>query len=315
MKTILFISRKAERCGVADYGRRVDAVLKQSKLFNIIWVEIETPDEFTTAFETHNPDLVLYNYYPVILPFITDSFLSDKRHVPHVVLYHEVGIAFTPNAIIDVDSTRPDNLDTMHFSVPRPLFDKFENDNTLTNNDIVTIGTFGFGFRDKNFPKLAQLVCEQFDTAKIRINTPFATFGDIDGTSARAEIAKMRDIIFSSGKNIILEENHDFLEHDELLNFLRGNDINIFMYEPFNDRSLSGSIDYALSARRPIGISRSWMFRHINWVKPSIFVDELSIRDIIQNGIAPLKPIYEIHSTTQLLNKYEYILTTILNQG
>jgi hypothetical protein len=87
------------------------------------------------------------------------------------------------------------------------------------------------------------------------------------------------------------------------------------MYEPFNDRSLSGSIDYALSARKPIGISRSWMFRHINWVKPSIFVDELSIRDIIQNGITPLKPIYEIHSKTQLLNKYEYILTKILNRG
>ena len=315
MKTILFISRKAERCGVADYGRRVDAVLKKSKLFNTVWIEIETSEEFTNAFELYNPDLVLYNYYPVILPFITDSFLADKRHVPHVALYHEVGLAFTPNAVIDVDSTLPDNLESMHFSVPRPLFDKFATDETPTCNDIITIGTFGFGFRDKNFPKLAQLVCNQFDTAKIRINTPFATFGDVDGSSARAEIEKMRHIIQNSGKNIILEENHDFLEHDDLLDFLRGNDINIFMYEPFNDRSLSGSIDYALSARRPIGISRSWMFRHINWVKPSIFVDELPIMTIIQNGITPLNPIYEIHSNTQLLNKYEYILTTILKQG
>ena len=198
------------------------------------------------------------------------------------------------------------------FSIPRPLFDKFENDDTPSDNEIITIGTFGFGFRDKNFPKLAQLVCEQFDTAKIRINTPYATFGDVDGHSARSEVAKMQQIINQSNKNIILEVNHDFLEHDTLLNFLRGNDINIFMYEPFNERSLSGSIDYALSARRPIGISRSWMFRHINWVKPSIFIDELPIKDIIKNGIIPLKSIYEIHSKENLLKKYEYILTKFI---
>jgi len=313
MKKILFISRQAERCGVADYGRRVKTVLDKSKLFDIHWKEINTPDEYNSAFNEVNPDLVLYNYYPVILPFITNEFLENKRHIPHVVLYHEVGIAFSPDAIIDVDSTLTDNVDHNHYSVPRPLFNKFENDNTPTNNDIVTIGTFGFGFRDKNFPILAQLVCNQFDHAKIRINTPYATFGDEYGQSAQAEVNKMQEIIDNSGKNIILEVNHDFLEHDTLLDFLRQNDINIFMYEPFNDRSLSGSIDYALSARRPIGISRSWMFRHINWVKPSIFVDELTIQEIINNGIESLKPIYEIHSEDNLLNKYEYILNKILN--
>lgn len=313
MKNILFISRKAERCGVADYGNRVNTILQKSNLFKVHMAEIESGEEYLTAFNNINPDLVLYNYYPTILPFITDEFLSNKRHVPHIVLYHEVGIAFSPNGIIDVDSTRPDDEANCIFSIPRPLFNKFENDTTPTNNDIITIGTFGFGFRDKNFPKLAQLVCEQFDTAKIRINTPYATFGDNDGTSARAQVALMQDVINQSGKNIILEVNHDFLEHDELLDFLRGNDINIFMYEPFNERSLSGSIDYALSARRPIGISRSWMFRHINWIKPSIFVDEMPIKDIITHGIDPLRTIYEIHSEKNVLKKYEYILNKFLN--
>jgi hypothetical protein len=313
MKRILFISRQAERCGVADYGRRVNNVLNKSKLFEVHWKEISSPNEYEIAFDEVKPDLVLYNYYPVILSFITNEFLSDKRHIPHVVLYHEVGIAFSPDAVIDVDSTLTDDVFNNHYSVPRPLFNKFENNNEPTNNEIVTIGTFGFGFRDKNFPQLAQLVCDQFDTAKIRINTPYATFGDEHGASAHAEVNKMREIIASSGKNIILEVNHDFLEHDELLDFLHQNDINIFMYEPFNDRSLSGSIDYALSARRPIGISHSWMFRHINWVKPSIFVDELSIQEIINNGIKPLMPIYEIHSEDKLLTKYEYILNKLLN--
>ena len=314
MEKVLFISRKAERCGVADYGKRVNNILQTSNLFQTIWAEIETAEDYIKVFTEHHPDIVLYNYYPTILPFITDDFLSDKRYIPHIAIYHEVGLAFTPSAIIDVDSTLPDNVDKMHFSVPRPLFNNFQNENSSTNNDITTIGTFGFGFSNKNFPKLAQLVCDQFDYAKIRVNIPFATFGDIEGDSARAEVKKMRHIINSSGKNIILEVNHNFLEHNDLLNFLRGNDINIFMYEPFNDRSLSGSIDYALSARRPIGISRSWMFRHINWVKPSIFIDETPIIDIIKNGITPLKSIYDIHSENLLLKKYEYILNKFLKQ-
>ena len=213
MKKILFISRQAERCGVADYGRRVNSILNQSNLFNVYWREINTAEDYEAAFNETNPDLVLYNYYPVILPFITDDFLQSKRHIPHIVLYHEVGINFTPTAIIDVDSTLVDNIEHNHFSIPRPLFNKFENDNSTTNNDIITIGTFGFGFRDKNFPKLAQLVCEQFDTAKIRINTPFATFGDADGSSARAEIEKMRHIIQNSGKNIIFFTAHKITSH------------------------------------------------------------------------------------------------------
>ena len=192
MKKILFISRKAERCGVADYGKRVNTILQNSKSFQTVWTEIENAADYITAFEKHQPDLVLYNYYPTILSFINDEFLSDKRHIPHIALYHEVGLAFTPTAIIDVDSTLPDNIDTLHFSVPRPLFDNFKNDDSLPNNDIPTIGTFGFGFKDKNFPKLAQLVCDQFSHAKIRVNMPYATFGDADGQSARFEVAQMQ---------------------------------------------------------------------------------------------------------------------------
>jgi hypothetical protein len=311
-KKILFISRKAERCGVADYGGRVNAALQKSELFETHWAEIETGEEYINWFNKVKPDLVLYNYYPVILPFVTDEFLKPFRHVPHVAVYHEVGFYFTPTAIIDIDSTLSDNVDNKVFISPRPLFEDIEFKD-FPPNEVPTIGSFGFGFPDKNFPKIAELVCSQFDKAKIRLNTPFATFGDCDGARAKAEVEKMRQIIDNSGKDIELEVNHDFLEHIDLLNFLRQNDINVFLYDPHTTRSLSGSMDYALSVRKPIGISRSWMFRHVNWVKPSIYVDERPLRDIIADGIEPLKPIYEKHSNKALLEKYEYALTTILN--
>jgi hypothetical protein len=314
MKKILFISRKAERCGVADYGRRVNAALQKSSLFETHWAEIESAQEYVEWYNKVLPDLVLYNYYPVILPFVTDEFLAPIRHIPHVTVYHEVGFAFTPNAIIDIDSTKEDRPTENYFTSPRPLFEDI-NFKNFPPNEVPTIGSFGFGFPDKNFPKIAELVCSQFDKAKIRLNTPFATFGDAEGDRAKAEVEKMRQIISNSGKDIELEVTHDFLEHETLLNFLRQNDINIFLYDPHQTRSLSGSIDYALSVRKPIGISRSWMFRHINWVNPSIYVDERPLKDIIEDGIEPLKPIYEKHSNKALLEKYEYALTKILNRN
>lgn len=312
MKKILFISRKAERCGVADYGRRVNSALQKSSLFETHWAEIESAQEYVEWYNKVMPDLVLYNYYPVILPFVTDEFIAPIRHIPHVTVYHEVGFAFSPNAIIDIDSTKEDKPEDNYFTSPRPLFEDV-NFKDFPPNEVPTIGSFGFGFPDKNFPKIAELVCSQFDKAKIRLNTPFATFGDAEGDRAKAEVEKMRQIIANSGKNIELEVTHDFLEHEHLLNFLRQNDINIFLYDPHQTRSLSGSIDYALSVRKPIGISRSWMFRHINWVTPSIYVDERPLKDIIADGVEPLKPIYERHSNKALLEKYEYALTKILN--
>lgn len=314
MKKILFISRKAERCGVADYGRRVNSALQKSSLFETHLAEIETPQEYAEWYNKILPDLVLYNYYPVILPFVTDDFIAPIRHIPHVTVYHEVGFAFHPNAIIDIDSTKEDKPEENYFTSPRPLFEDVDFKD-FPPNEVPTIGSFGFGFPDKNFPKIAELVCSQFDKAKIRLNTPFATFGDAEGDRAKAEVEKMKQIIANSGKDVELEVTHDFLEHEDLLNFLRQNDINVFLYDPHQTRSLSGSIDYALSVRKPIGISRSWMFRHINWVTPSIYVDERPLKDIIADGIEPLNPIYEKHSNKALLEKYEYALTKILNRN
>ena len=168
---------------------------------------------------------------------------------------------------------------------------------------------------DKNFPKIAELVCSQFDKALIKLSIPFATFGDAEGNMARTEADKVRKVIEQSGNTgIELEVNHNFMGHEEVLHFLRGNDINVFLYDKHETRSLSSTIDYALSVKKPIAISNSAMFRHIQSATPSICVDDLTLPEIIANGIEPLHPFYEQHSNKKLLEKYEYSLTTILNK-
>jgi hypothetical protein len=314
MIKVLFISRKAEHCGVNDYGKRVNAILQNSTLFDVHFAEIETPTEYVEWYNKVIPEVVLYNYYPTILPFVTDNFIEPIRHIPHVAVYHEVGFGFSPNGIIDIDFTKSDNPDGNFFASPRPLFN-YSVEEDLAPNDVPVIGSFGFGFPDKNFPKIAELVCSQFDKALIKLSIPFATFGDAEGNMARTEADKVREVIKKSGNTgIELEVNHNFMEHTDVLNFLRGNDINVFLYDKHESRSLSSTIDYALSVKKPIAISNSAMFRHIQSATPSICVDDLTLSEIIANGITPLEPFYEQHSNKKLLEKYEYALTTILNK-
>jgi len=314
MIKVLFISRKADNCGVNDYGKRVNAILQTSALLDVHFAEIETAEEYIEACNRVLPNVILYNYYPTILQFITDDFIAPIRHIPHVAVYHEVGFGFSPNGIIDIDSTKVDNIEHRFFASPRPLFNYSVEEN-LIPNPIPVIGSFGFGFPDKNFPRIAELVCSQFDEALIKLSIPFATFGDSEGNMARTEADKVRKVIEKSGNTgIKLEVNHNFMKHNDVLHFLRGNDINVFLYDKHETRSLSSTIDYALSVKKPIAISNSAMFRHIQSATPSICVDDLTLPQIIVNGIEPLQPFYEQHSNKKLLEKYEYALTTILNK-
>jgi hypothetical protein len=308
MKKVLFVSRKADKCGVADYGRRVNEILQKSKMLSIIWTEIENDYEYINLINEVNPDVVLYNYYGHILPFITDEFLKNYRHIPHIMIYHENTKFFTPTAIIDTDSTKQDIPEHNFYSSPRPLFENI-NFVDIEKNTIPTIGSFGFGFKDKNFPKIAELVCQQFNNAKIRLNIPFATFGDSDGSLALNEVEKIRDVIRNYKKDILLEVSHDFLTHDEILKFLAQNDVNMFLYDKHDTRGLSSTIDYSLSVKKPIAINDSYMFRHINNVTPSINVNNTSIKEIIINGFAPLEIIYDEYSNKNFIKKYEAILT------
>jgi hypothetical protein len=283
---VLFLSQRGHQCGVGDYGERLYDILKRSKTINFI---------YSDTMDLDNIDIVLYNYHSATLPHITDAFLQDKRHVKHIALYHESNIAFTPDKIIHIPN------------LPRPI--DYNSDFEQPNNEIITIGSFGFGFPNKNFPRIAQLVREQFDVAKIRLNIPYATYGDSNGQLAMNEVQKVINILGSS--NIELEVNNNYLDKNGVVEFLRKNDINLFLFDEMNGRGLSSSIDYALECNRPIGISNSYMFRHLKNVSSTIFVDEIGINEIVKKGVEPLLPIREYHNSDNLLSVIENELLTL----
>lgn len=266
----LFINHNAERCGVADYGRRLFTILREH-------MDIEISDT-----EQEGYDTILYNYhYATCQP--------KKMEAKQIALFHEAHLNFEFDKVISVSE------------LPRPLFNGYEPQQTI--NHIPVIGSFGFGFPDKGYTRICELVKEQFSEATIKLNIPFAEFGDKEGTGAKQQADKCREILENT--LIKLEVCHQFWSQIHLLNWLASNDINLFLYQPSHGRGISSTIDYALSAKRSIGVSNSEMFRHL---PPSICVDNVSIPELIAKGIEPLREVYEANSNEKLVAKIKEVI-------
>lgn len=283
---ILFITNKDTHCGVADYGRRVYDILRKGG------IEIEIAEIVGKFYPENVPpiyDTFLYNYHHATMPFLTDEFISPFRHIRHAAIFHEGPLNFTPDVVLTTEI--------------RPLFENLvPTAHPPQHYDAApVIGSFGFGFSDKNFKRIAEEVALQYDRATIRLNIPFAKYGDADGFQAKQRAAEVRKFL-KDYPGIEVKITHDYLDHAGLLNFLAGNDINLFLYSPSLGRGLASATDYALSVRRPIGVSNSEMFRHL---PASCCIDNTPLPQLTT---LDLLPVYAANSNATLVEYYKRML-------
>jgi len=303
---ILFINHKQQQCGIYQYGKRCGNILRKSDKFNFEYVEVETETEFFSFVDSINPIGIIYNYYPMTVPWIKRTSITKYPNIVHYGLYHEdymphhIGFDY----ILMVDSTFQDNGTS--FSVPRPLADS--SNIIYTNSEIPIISSFGFGFGNKGFAKIIRMVNQQFDEAIIRLQMPRAFFGDRDGE--RSSITIPQCYGEPRKPNIKLEITTDFLDNDSLLNFLASSSINMFLYDSEPGRGLSSVLDYAVCIDKPLALSDSHMFRHILSESPSLHIGNKSIREMISFGNTLLQPVKDKWSHTNFIHRYE----TIINQ-
>jgi hypothetical protein len=180
----------------------------------------------------------------------------------------------------------------------------------VSEHVIPKIGFQGFGFRNKGIHRIALQVQSEFDEAIIRLHIPYSLFVDNNGIEARARVAEVEQIITKPG--IKIEVSHDFKTEAEVVAWLNENTINCYFFDPLPNCGISSSIDYALAARRPIAITKSHMLVHLWNLKPSVLIEENSLRTIIANGIAPLEPLYEKYTQAQVAKDYENVCDVIL---
>jgi hypothetical protein len=306
MSKVLFINHQQQLCGVYQYGYNTAMTLRESQQYEFVYRECTSMRDVLTACVQENPIGIIYNYHVSTIGWANPALVQKNGgNIKQLALHHEPHQPLPPG-IQGVISQDPLELESEgRFSVGRILHPY---NGPVPNNDVLTIGTFGFGLGGKGYDRLVSRVCEEFDNVRIRMHLPFAYFGDVGGNGSRDWAARARAQITKPG--ITLHVDHEWFSTEDLLRFLAGNDMNVFMYDDMG-RGIAGTLDFALSVPRPLAITGSTMFKHVWKQVPEVLVEHNSLKDILARGTAPLEPLYTQWSRARLCADYERIIKTV----
>lgn len=265
--TVLIVNHGIDnRCGVHSFGLRFYESLSGSK-HNIAYVEINSEADYFAACEQHKPDVVIFNYMPVVMPWVSPSLGSYKaKRIALQHLYdntnidsiaHSYGDTFHYVAVLD-PSIKPSNkvfvwprvIPTVECPPPSDL-------------NPIRIGTFGFALPHKQIPLIASEINKCFDRAVFNLHLTEAYFNGAQGediyttriyNECRAAITK---------PDIAINLTTDFRSDNEIVSFLSQNHINALFYSiPPDNIGRSSSIDYMIAAERPILVTHCDSFKH-----------------------------------------------------
>jgi SAM-dependent methyltransferase len=316
---VLLLNHREQACGVWQYGRRLARILRASTRYAFEYAEVDSRTEWTAALARTDLAAVIYNYTDLTLPWLDLAVVHDRPAVTHLALYHEGTLPWGITAaagqpkrlpanawLLVTDSTHVDTTDAL--AVPRPLLDPVA---PHPDPSVPIISSFGFGLPQKGFAHLVERVNAEFDRAIIWLHITTSAVCDAAGHQANAVIQACRSIQRKRG--IELQVTTHLVSDAELMTWLANSSLCAFLYEdPGRWRGLSSVIDYALSTRVPIAVTRTPMFRHITTAEPSICVEDRSLRAILASGAAPLDRFRAQWSHEATVQRYDQILTTCL---
>lgn len=312
---ILFVSHPRANCGVYEFGFNVAEALQASRLYEVRFVECADAEALSDALASTRPVATIFNYHVSTMPWLRRRMLQ-RHHIPHIGIFHEVTQEKADAATNDLFDFHigPDPTlllrNPIVFKTGR-LLPRYETQVPVPS--VTTIGTFGFGTPGKGFEALVARVQQEFDQAIIRMNIPYAAFGDADGSRARAIAERCRQAITKPG--VSLEISHDFLDTPGVLDFLARSSLNAFFYEPQQGRGISSTVDYALAVKRPLALTNCSMFRHVLQAEPGVCVDNSSLRDILNRGFGPLQKCLDEWTAENIVWEYDQILAKVLKIG
>lgn len=310
---VLIISHKDQQCGIYQYGVNIARALRNSKKYEFIYYECDNKQELDEAVKIYRPAAIIYNYYIYTMSWL-NSWITRSYPIPQLGIMHEVfqkAADEATNKLFDYHICPDPTLierNPITFKTPR-LVPQYHNTKPLP--EIPTIGSFGFGIKDKGFDRLIEVVQQEYDIANINILMPFNDILDKDGkrfTNATTE--SCYNVVNKPGIN--LQISHKFLTNPELLGFLASNTINAFFYDVDKYKGISSTIEQALAVQRPIAINKCKMFRHVFNAKPQICIENSTLKDIIANGNTPLIPFCNEWTSEKFIQRYEQIIDTVL---
>ena len=315
-RKVLVVSHKEIQCGIHQYGLNIVSALNKSSCYTFEHALCASPEELHHAILKAAPAVVIYNYYPATMPWLT-PMITKRYTMPCLGVMHEVTQEEADKATTEMFDFHlcpdPTLVQNNPYIIPtKRLIPHFLN--MQPEPPIPVFGSFGFGFGNKGFHSLVVRIQEEYDQAIIKLHMPFNDIVDTQGKDHALATARHCQLaIRKSG--IRLEINHTFLKKKQLLEFLARNTLNCFFYDRDRTRGISSVIEHALAVERPIAITRCGMFRHVLNASPSICIEDNSLHQIIDNGIAPLVPFYNEWSEANFIKDYERILANVLRRG
>ena len=321
---VLFVSQTLgfkAACGIGLIGKLIGETLLNHPDYEFRICYTDDWNGVSNAVKQFQPQTIIYNYAPGTTPWMDDyNARSQFNPIPQVRIMHDMHQRIA-------DEFHPDN----HAGWQYLLADDpsvVGNDRVFITNRLLPptsthayqdgpkpiIGFQGFGPPHKGIARLAHKVQEEFDEAVLRLHIPYGYYEDLihqrAGSNALARAAEVRSIITKPG--IDLEISHDLMETDDIVNWLAQNTINCYFYDYLDGAGMSGSIDYAIAARRPIALTRSHQFRNFWKCEPSIFIEDKSIKEIIAQGTAPLEYFYNAYSAESVYRDYSAMLQKLI---
>jgi SAM-dependent methyltransferase len=295
-------------------GVGIIEALKLSNKYHFIGVETPedtTKENFLELVKNHQPVAIIYNWHPSTMPWLTEDITHRvQNEIPNIKqggLVHDVPPPFSDFvAIIHPDPTYKEH--GICYSTRRLIPKWNKTTKTELTNESIVIGSFGFGLTGKGFQRLIRQTATEFPTAKLRLHIPYSYYSDTDGAIAKRLSQECRLI---AGDRVNLEITHEYKSRDEMISWLDQNTINCFFYDEARDRGISSVIDFALAVDRPIAITYSWMFRHIRDTKPSICIENSTLKEIISNGTKPLETFKSQFTEQGICQDYERIVDSM----
>lgn len=310
---ILFLNHKKQQCGVYQYGLRLYDIIKNSVDIEYIYKEIDCYNEYN-AIDANTFNGIIYNYHQSTMPWLNKNniFKNKSICIPHESRADFFDIVCDPN---------PDIIETHNkYAIPRPLFENINEiiknvvygstDNqkfieSYANDNIPIFGSFGFA--NKGFDKIVKIINDNYDEAIIKFIIPIADF-DPNSHNTNNDVNNACSLA-NKKKKIKLLISHNFFSNEEILKFLKLNTLNIFLYDYMDGRGISSAVDYALSVRKPLAISDSYMFRHIYSDKICLY--KTTIKNCIDNSIDYCDQYLTKYCNLNLINKFKFILTNM----
>ena len=310
---VIFLNHKIKNCGVYQYGKRMIEILHKDSNITYIYKEIDKLTEYQQVIlENININAIIYNYHESTMNWLNSS--NIQKVVKNIGIPHE-----SPEHLFDIIcNIDPDAIESYNrISLPRPIYENIEeiilnpteNEsinnfiNKYTDTDLPIFGSFGFGFNNKGFDKIIKFVNEQYNNAIIKFVIPIAYF---DPEPNR--IYEMANLCMNQNckPGIKLMISHDFFSTVDILKFLNSNTMNIFLYDKMNGRGISSTIDYALSSKKPLAISDSYMFRHIYTDEICLYKNTISY--CLQNSNKFCSIYFKKYSNQSLIKKLSILL-------